>query len=143
MANEVTKSDQFVAVRGNSGPIAATIVFLARVGGLILLAVGIVTMTRVAYEAWTLYQEPANISRFAEAVERGSNIDKLLVPGNRRSGTAEPTYSATGGDLKPSYFLAWTVAIPLLLTIGLLALWAIRAGAELTVYGWLQPRPKR
>ena len=144
MDNEVTNS----ATARGVGPVMATLIILARAGGLVLLAVGIVTMTRVAFEAWSLYKEPARIVRFAEAVERGSNIDKVLLPSNRGQGTGSSTvteqrYAASGDDLRPSYFLAWIVAIPLLLAIGVLALWATKAGAELTVYGWPHTRPRR
>ena len=112
---------------------------LARLAGVVLLFVGLWTGIQVMGEAWNLYQEPSAIHGFAEAVETGSNIDKLLTPGSdaRASGEGEsnqPRYAATGDDFRPSYFLAWVIVLFTLLLIGRLAFWAIKTGGELVLY---------
>lgn len=147
MPNDIAETGEVAATQRPAGLILTAFLVLTRVAGLLLLIVGIVTMTRVVFEAWELYEAPNEIVRFAEAIERGSNIDKVLLPRNR-SGSAdaasgEQRYLATGDDLRPSYFLAWILAVPLLLSIGMLSLWATRAGAELTAYGWTRSRSRR
>jgi disulfide bond formation protein DsbB len=130
---------------GAAGPILflqRVLGLLTRLGGIILVIVGLWTGIQVIGEAWDLYQNPGNIHRFAAAVEAGSNIDKLLLPGNRAQqseGDASftPQYAATGDDFRPSYFLAWVIVLFALLLIGRLAFWAIKTGGELVLY---QPR---
>jgi len=109
---------------------------LARVGGLVLLVVGLWVGIRVIGEAWDLYQEPQRIETFAAAVEGGSNLDKTLLSSNRSQTSADqPSYTATGDDFRPSYFLTWFIVLALLLILGKLAAWAVISGGQLAVMG--------
>jgi hypothetical protein len=109
---------------------------LARMGGLVLLVVGLWVGIRVIGEAWDLYREPQRIETFAAAVERGSNLDKTLLSGSRSQTSADqPRYTATGDDFRPSYFLTWFIVLALLLILGRLAAWAVISGGQLAVAG--------
>ncbi len=129
-------------VAGKAGTVAFlqdVLGLLARLAGVLLLIVGLWTGIQVMGEAWNLYQEPAGIHGFAQAVETGSNIDKLLTPGSDTRASAggesnQPRYAATGDDFRPSYFLAWVIVLFSLLLIGRLAFWAIKTGGELVLY---------
>ncbi len=105
---------------------------LARLAGLLLLLVGVWGAVQVLGQAWNLYRDPDSVSRFAEAVERGTHIDRALLPANRRSSAADNSgYAATGNDFRPSHILGWVVAIILLLVLGRLAYWLLVAGSLL------------
>ena len=120
--------------------LAGVLSLLARVGGLVLLVVGLWVGVRVIGEAWDLYQEPQRIEQFAQAVEHGSNIDKTLLPNNRGPAISEeqPRYAATGDDFRPSYFLTWLIVFALLLILGRLAAWAVVSGGQLAIAGALR-----
>jgi hypothetical protein len=120
--------------------------------GFVLLAVGLWIALAVIAEAWSLYQEPQKVERFAVAIEQGSHLDHALssassgrVAGadNERAAAAELGASddATGASANPesagfrmSYFVAWIVIILLLMLIGRLAIAAVKTGGELVLY---------
>lgn len=125
-----------------------------RILGFILLLAGLWVAFEVLFEAWDLYQQPEKIERFARAIEKGSNIDKSLVT-LRDSVVAAPAEETTGADtqesirpyeetrnstqasgdnVRVSYFLAWVIAILLLLLIARIALGVIKTGGELVLF---------
>lgn len=126
-----------------------------RVLGVLVLMVGLWLGLNVVLEAWKLYVEPARIERFAQAIERGSNIDRTFAPSRSevsdtmhqpgeewqgempREGMAERVTVAPNGQnahLRPSYFFAWVIVLVLLMVIGRLAVSAIRVGSDLALY---------
>jgi hypothetical protein len=119
-----------------------TVALAARLAGLVLLLVGVWGAVQVLGEAWDLYRDPDTVERFAEAVERGTHIDRILVPGNRQAlGSGEGSYPATGDDFRPSHILGWVLAVVLLLLLGRLAYWILMAGSTLVVpSGWATRR---
>ncbi len=123
-----------------------------RLFGFVLLLAGLWIAFEVLFEAWDLYQEPEKIERFARAIEKGSNIDKSLVS-FRDSVIASDSSITSGADdndslstnnteiiqastdsVRISYFLAWIIALLLLLLIARIALGAIKTGGELVLY---------
>ncbi len=118
--------------------LAGVLALLARIGGLVLLLVGLWFGVKVIGEAWGLYQHPESIQRFADAVESGSNIDKALLSGNRNdAGQNQQSagFPASGDDFRPSYFLTWIIVPVMLLILGRLAAWAVYAGGRLALTG--------
>lgn len=139
-------------VLGTAGVVLDIVV---RLLGVALLIVGLWLALTVVREAWSLYEQPERIARFAHAVDDGSNIDKLLAP--HRTAPAEAVSAgpaagderiappaASAGDaaaadeavppLRLSYFLAWVIAILLLLLLGRIALGAVKIGGELALF---------
>lgn len=120
---------------------------LVRATGFILLGVGFFVALMVIASAWSLYEQPARIEAFAREIERGSNLDltlsKAVAAGREQLeadlaarpefGAAAPA-TATAAGFRLSYFIAWLLAIVLLLLIGSLALGAVRTGGELALY---------
>lgn len=113
-----------------------------RVTGLILLVVGFVVTLMVISSAWSLYDDPSGIEPLAREIERGSNLDLTLSSAVSRGQTqvegAEESVQS-GETAEPrgfrfSYFVAWAIAIVLLLLIGRLAIAAVRTGGELALY---------
>ncbi|TDJ64652.1 MAG: hypothetical protein E2O36_01310, partial [Proteobacteria bacterium] len=112
--------------------------------GFILMFVGLWIGLKVINEAWSLYQQPQNIERFARAIEMGSNLDKALSAANPRKSSIDPTMpNATGDQIQEinaalgfrlSYFVAWVIAILLLMLVGRLSIAAIKTGGELALY---------
>lgn len=114
--------------------------------GLLLLLVGMFVALMTIVSAWSLYANPATIENFARAVEHGSHLDLTLaqvsageaaeddalvpLPGVR----AKPAAAPAQPSLRFSYFVAWIIAILLLLLIGRLAIAAVRTGGELALY---------
>lgn len=134
---------------------------LVRLVGIGLLLVGLWVGVKVVMEAWNLYSNPDNgrVERVAAAIDRGSNLDKLLnaarpapatgtapsagTDATERDAVAErlepPAASTPAGDddlanLRLSYFLAWIIVLLLLLIVGRLAMAAVRTGGELALY---------
>lgn len=120
-----------------------------RGAGLFLLAVGLVVGLLAIWEALQLYHEPERIERFAEAIEKGSHIDKSLASlrasantdtGQDETGVAPAPATATvtpaheSDNVRVSYFLSWVIVLLLLLLIARLALAAIKTGGELVLY---------
>lgn len=117
-----------------------TTTLVARVAGLVLLLVGVWGAIQVVGEAWQLYRSPDTVSRFAEAVERGTHIDRILLPANRRAQPdGQGNHAASSDQFRPSHILGWVLAIALLLLVGRLCFWILLAGAKLT-YGPAQDR---
>ena len=130
--------------------IAHTVV---RACGFVLLSVGLWIALAVIAEAWSLYQEPQKVERFALAIEQGSHLDRALA--NTTSGRAlaseedapaelgararvSPATGAAdnpeGASFRLSYFIAWILIILLLMLIGRLAIAAVKTGGELVLY---------
>lgn len=112
--------------------------FVARFLGLIMLVIGLYIGIKVILEAWDLYEEPQRIERFAEAIDQGSNLDQLLDSFSQKTtGSEAENETATNSQqatLRISYFLAWIIALVLLMVIGGLAASAIRTGGQLALY---------
>ena len=118
--------------------------------GLMLLVVGLIVALTVIVSAWSLYLSPTHIERFAQAVEQGSHLDLTLshvtqrgqqqLDSSDRAGTSPAPRAPTSASLATqpgfrfSYFMAWLLAILLLLLIGRLAIAAVRTGGELALY---------
>lgn len=116
--------------------------------GLVLLVVGLIVALTVIGSAWSLYLSPTHIERFAQAVEQGSHLDLTLsrttqhgqqqLDNADRAGVSAtprtPVSIATQPGLRLSYFMAWLIAILLLLLVGRLAIAAVRTGGELALY---------
>lgn len=113
---------------------------IARLMGLIMLLIGLIIGIKVILEAWSLYDEPQRIERFANAIDQGSNLDQLLRSFSQKTTSAEnesatiAETSAQQPSLRISYFLAWIIALLLLMVIGGLAASAIRTGGQLALY---------
>lgn len=118
--------------------------------GLVLMVVGLVVTLTVLFSAWSLYRAPVHIESFAQAVEQGSHLDLTLsrvtqsaqqqLDTSDRAGLAPPVRAAEGSASSPpvgfrfSYFMAWLIAILLLLLVGSLAIAAVRTGGELALH---------
>lgn len=103
---------------------------VVRLIGVVVLLVGLWAGVKVILEAWALYEDPARIEAFAQAVNDGSNLDGLVA------GIAEGVAgkkSATAG-LRLSYFAAWFIALLLMFVVGSLAMAAITTGGQLALY---------
>lgn len=131
-----------------------TLAIAVRIIGLVLLLFGIWLALAVLNEAWDLYNDPTRIERFAQAIERGSNIDRSIAPLN--IGEADPGVAAAPAEpgalpgydarrspaplpdpeyrLRLSYFIAWIIALLLLLLLARISLGAVRTGGELVLY---------
>lgn len=124
-----------------------------RLVGVALLLVGLWAGVKVILAAWALYQQPQRVERFATAIEQGSHLDSLLtrIRPKAATNTAEessstapaaaeaapqppPSPVAPEESFRLSYFLAWFIAILLLMLVGRLAMAAIRTGGELALY---------
>ena len=116
--------------------------------GFALMIVGFWIALSVISQAWTLYREPENIERWVRAVEQGSNLDKVLSAVDRRGNAAadddlidyeastpeQTTVPEVMPEFRLSYFVAWVIAMLLLMLIGRLAIAAIKTGGELALY---------
>ncbi|MDA0822941.1 MAG: hypothetical protein O3C28_11020 [Proteobacteria bacterium] len=108
------------------------------------MIVGLWIGLKVINEAWSLYKHPQNIERLARAIESGSNLDKALTakaPDNL-SESADASEASddrvrevnTALGFRLSYFVAWIIAILLLMLVGRLSIAAIKTGGELALY---------
>lgn len=116
---------------------------VVRAFGFVLMLVGLWISLAVIAEAWSLYKDPANIERVAKAIERGSNLDHALSRVSQNEGLTEDTPGAarSGAEaadqvlgFRMSYFVAWIIAILLLMLVGRLSLAAVKTGGELVLY---------
>ena len=115
---------------------------LVRLLGLCFLVIGIGAAVIILREAWTLYQDPARIERFAAAIERGSNLDKVFtLPANESAqagtegdATGEAGAPAGGTNLRLSYFAGWFLVLLLMLVASITAIAAVSAGGRLVLY---------
>lgn len=115
--------------------------FCVRLMGIFMLIVGLWMGFKVILEAWALYRSPQHIEQFADVIERGSNLDSVLA--SFTSSKPKSNLSAEGKtqlvepeqkNIRLTYFLAWMIAIFLLMIIGHLAFTAIRTGGQLALY---------
>ena len=125
---------------------------VVRCFGLALMVVGLIVSLTVMFSAWSLYRSPTHIESFAQAVEQGSHLDLTLSrathsgqlqldtndmagvsPLPRAAGTSTPAPTQLA-SFRFSYFMAWLIAILLLLLVGRLAIAAVRTGGELALY---------
>ena len=115
---------------------------LVRLLGLVFLVIGIVAAVMILREAWALYQEPARIERFAAAIERGSNLDKIFaLPADERGGASSEDEAAgaagapgSRAHLRLSYFASWFLVLLLMLVGSIVAISAVSAGGRLVLY---------
>lgn len=110
---------------------------VVRAAGVALVLVGLWAGVKVVFEAWSLYRDPTAVDRLARVIDRASHVDSLIPA----PGAAPPAGSPAGRPgapteerFRPSYFLAWVVAILLLLLVGKLASWTVRAGGQLAIH---------
>ncbi|MDO7596734.1 MAG: hypothetical protein MUQ51_05790 [Pseudomonadota bacterium] len=116
---------------------------VVRLLGLVMLLIGLFVGIKVIFQAWELYKEPQNIERFADAIEQGSHLDVMLAKftphpkvNNSEAVTQQPLQKSETSteSLRLTYFLAWIIAVLLLMVIGGLASSAIRTGGQLALY---------
>ena len=124
---------------------------IVRLIGMILLLAGLCVALAVLLQALSLYREPQEIERLAAAIEKGSNIDQSLTsfrnnvvveprenetePGVAKEPTKPATPATTpSNNVRVSYFLAWVIALLLLLLTASISLRAIKTGGELVLY---------
>jgi len=100
--------------------------FMVKAVGIILLLFGLGVGIKVMLEVFHLYRDPIKIETFARAIEKGSNIDKTMVPVNDEITTDR-------NDFRLSYFAAWVITLSLLLLISMIAFAAIKTGGELVL----------
>jgi len=114
--------------------------FVVRGFGFVLMLVGLWISLAVIAESWSLYKNPVNIERLAKAIERGSNLDHALSRVSQQGQMpAESTSAATDVEtevlgFRMSYFVAWIIAILLLMLVGRLAIAAVKTGGELVLH---------
>ncbi len=113
--------------------------FVVRGFGFVLMLVGLWISLAVIAEAWSLYRNPANIERLAKAIEHGSHLDRALSRvGMADRNTLDDSASAADDTellgFRMTYFVAWIIAILLLMLVGRLALGAVRTGGELVLH---------
>ncbi len=125
----------------NTSKITDFLSILIRSLGLIMLIIGLYIGIKVIFEAWALYDEPQRIERLADAIDNGSHLDKALASITSNAidvkPSADPAHAQitkTNDSLRVSYFLAWFLAVLLLLIISGLAMSAIKTGGQLALY---------
>ena len=114
--------------------------------GFALMIFGFVVSLAVMLEAWSLYRSPTSVDRLAKAIEKSAHLDRALTRASRHAtppdeavvDAEEDDAKASAGDalfsFRFSYFVAWIIAILLLLLIGRLAIAAVKTGGELVLY---------
>jgi len=116
---------------------------IVRILGLVMLLIGLFVGIKVIFHAWDLYKEPQNIERFADAIEQGSHLDVMLAKftAQPKTNDSEAVIDQTlqkaetsPESLRLTYFLAWIIAVLLLMVIGGLASSAIKTGGQLALY---------
>jgi hypothetical protein len=111
---------------------------VVRACGFVLLTVGLWIALAVIGEAWSLYQSPDHIERFAVAIENGSHLDHALASASAtpdiEGESASPSRATSAPAFRLTYFVAWVIAILLLMLIGRLAIAAVKTGGELVLY---------
>lgn len=129
----------------------STVTILVRLLGMALMLLGLLLAGAVLFEIWNLYKSPEHVERFAQAVERGSNIDTALAPRRVQSGSAARVFgqsdaesaqgdgASTVQSIRPdtfqlSYFFAWFIVFVLLMIASRFALAAITTGGRLALF---------
>jgi Na+/proline symporter len=114
---------------------------LVRILGLIMLIIGLYVGIKVIFAAWELYDEPQRIERFSDAIDHGSNLDSTIssltasaLNINSTDATPRSDMPEANDSLRVSYFLAWFLAVLLLMIISGLAMSAIKTGGQLALY---------
>lgn len=115
---------------------------VVRLLGLLMLIIGLYVGIKVIFEAWNLYDEPQRIERFADAIEQGSHLDSLLSSFTEKAASNDandvqawqPKHERQKESIRVTYFLAWFIAIILLMVVGSLASSAIKTGGQLALY---------
>lgn len=117
------------------------VVFFIRTVGFLLLFSGLWVVLQVLITAQDLYEKPDNITRFAIAIQKGSNVDnafQLLNENSEYSSQQANTKAGNAytkhGSLKLSYFFAWVVVMLLFLLITRISLACVRTGSELILF---------
>lgn len=113
------------------GVIEIVVSAVVRLIGIAVLLVGVLVGVKVVLEAWALYEDPARIESFAQAVDAGSNLDGLVAGISQSVGGEAAT---RGGSLRLSYFAAWFIVLLLIFVVGSLAMAAITTGGQLALY---------
>jgi hypothetical protein len=134
--DDVSSVDSSTATQWGSFALAAVV----RVVGLVVLFVGLWVGVKVIMEAWALYEQPQRIVRFADDIQKHSNLDGII--GSLATADSEESASdgkrapakAPGNGLRLSYFAAWFIALLLIFVIGSLAMSAITTGGQLALY---------
>lgn len=109
--------------------------------GVILLLTGLWSSIHVLLEALQLYRDPVKVERLADAIERGSHLDRNLAT----SGFSESAESTNAGSanvlsatqstqtIRLTYFIAWIVALLILLLVSMISFAFLRTGGELVL----------
>ncbi len=121
--------------------------FFVRLMGVFMLIAGLWLGVKLIVEVWALYKAPQSIERLADSIEKGSHLDKALGSfsskrprqAKEKEGLIDEPIVAAGSkvndeSLRITYFIAWIIAIFLLMLIGRLAMLAIKTGGELALY---------
>jgi hypothetical protein len=130
------------------GTLQQLLAILVRLLGLVFLVVGIGAGVVILNEAWMLYKEPARIERFALAIERGSNLDKIFAlsatettksgdqgdPADDSGLSSDTSGTAESTNLRLSYFAGWFLVLLLMLVASITAISAVSAGGRLVLY---------
>jgi hypothetical protein len=121
------------------GRVEQILVIVVRSVGLILLLVGLFVALGVIGEAWALYEDPRPIEKLAAAIERDSMLDAALAPRRPASEAADPALPGSLAEertpaFRLSYFVAWAIALLLLMLVGRLSIAAVKTGGELALY---------
>lgn len=120
---------------------------MVRVVGVAVLFVGLWVGVKIILEAWALYEEPQRIVRFADDIQKHSNLDGVIgtlgvvaagdggaQEANKSVQAPAGKSSANGNRFRLSYFAAWFIALLLIFVIGSLAMSAITTGGQLALY---------
>lgn len=117
---------------GTTRLVSLLVAALVRAVGLAVLLVGLWVGVKVILEAWALYEDPSRIVRFAEDIQRHSNLDGVI--GSIAGDGERPRSENAGSGLRLSYFAAWFIVLLLMFVIGSLAMAAIATGGQLVLY---------
>ncbi|MGH8508352.1 MAG: hypothetical protein ACREVH_06490 [Gammaproteobacteria bacterium] len=104
-----------------------------RLLGVMLVIAGAWVGLKAVIEAWNLYRMPHRIEVLATAVEYGSHLDRALSTYSAATDETLTKESRASDALRLSYFLAWGIAMLLLLLVGSLTMAMVKAGAELAL----------
>ncbi|MFT5172292.1 MAG: hypothetical protein ACI8W7_000456 [Gammaproteobacteria bacterium] len=118
---------------------------MVRVVGVVVLFVGLWVGIKVILEAWALYEQPQRIVRFADDIQKHSNLDGVIgslgvavgeaaAQQGAKNAQAAATIKGVSSGLRLSYFAAWFIALLLIFVIGSLAMSAITTGGQLALY---------
>lgn len=98
--------------------------WIVRGFGFLLMLAGFLVGVQVLLEAWGLYFDPAGIEQFAQAIESASGLDATLKAG----------LEDAESSVRISYFVAWFIALTLIMIVGRLAMSAMQIGGQLVLW---------